>query len=311
MKQSCKLSINLFIAVFLSLHSTTMAEDFFKWTDENGTVHFSDSPADVPPKYQDRIKRGKFKKAAKSTVESKSANSTPDFKESLPENNGEEQKPKRYEIPYKAYEGTAKRVIISVTFNDSVTASMTLDTGAPGMVIFPQLAEKLGIFDKDDGKLLVVSGGIGGLVPAIRTIIDTVQVGGARDHFIPTTVTPSISSSFEGLIGMDFMSNYSINIDPGKKILVFQEMPPRPSAPGGHDEEWWRTNFNEFASLRAAWKQYGEDLDRQIRDTLVSSGTIIKLRKFADLQYKESDKLFDKLNRYAIEHAVPMNWREY
>jgi hypothetical protein len=311
MKSSCKVFINLVIAALLSLHPMAIAGDFYKWTDENGTIHFSDSPADVPPKYQDRIKKDKFKEAAKSPVKSKSADGSTEVKESLSSGNGEEQQLKRYEIPYKAYEGTAKRVIISVAFNNSITAPMTLDTGAPGMVIFPQLAERLGIFDEDEGKLLVMAGGIGGSVPAVRTIIDTVQVGGARDHFVPTTVTPSISDSFEGLIGMDFMSNYSINIDPSKRVLVFQEMPPKPNLPGGHDEEWWKTNFKEFASLRAAWKQYRGDLDRQIQESLVSTGPIIRLRRFADLQYKEANKLFDKLDRYAIEHAVPMNWREY
>ena len=50
---------------------------------------------------------------------------------------GQEKKQQRsrYEIPFEAYEGAAKRIIISVTFNDSVTAPMMLDTGAPGMLI--------------------------------------------------------------------------------------------------------------------------------------------------------------------------------
>lgn len=128
------------------------------------------------------------------------------------------------------------------------------------MLILPQLAKKLGIFNEDQGKLFVMTGGIGGLAPAIRTIIDRVEAGGAKDHFIPTTVTRSISKSFEGLIAMDFMSNYSINNDYKRRVVVFEETPPNPDSPGGHDEEWWRTNFHEFGLLRTAWKKYLETL---------------------------------------------------
>jgi len=225
----------------------------------------------------------------------------------------EKQKLDRYEVPYEAYEGRAKRIIISVTFNDSVTAPMALDTGSPGMLISPRLAEKLGIFNEDEGKLLITAGGIGGSAPAIRTIIDRVEVGGARDRFIPTTVIPSISSSFEGLIGMDFMSNYSISIDTKRKVLVFEELPPMPDSLGGHDEEWWRTNFQEFGSLRTAWKKYRDDLDKKISDAPMNFGPITnnlkRLREFSEQQYKDADKLFDKLTQYARQYAVPMHWR--
>ena len=175
---------------------------------------------------------------------------------------GEKQKLNRYVIPFEAYEGASKRIIISVTFNDSVTAPMLIDTGAPGMLISPKLAEKLGVFRTDEGTLWVRAGGVGGSVPAIRTIIDKVQVGGASDRFIPTTVTPSISGSFEGLIGLDFMSKYSMKIEYGKRVVVFEEIPPDPNSKGGHDEEWWRSTFREFNKHHDEWRKYGEDVDK-------------------------------------------------
>ena len=48
--------INLLIAALLSLLPMAFAGDVYEWTDENGTVHFSDSPNDIPPKYQDQFK---------------------------------------------------------------------------------------------------------------------------------------------------------------------------------------------------------------------------------------------------------------
>lgn len=295
------------------LSSPAFTEDVYEWTDENGTVHFSDSPNDIPPKYQDQFKTRKFNEG-KSQKKPKSATSNIISEEPVPNAKKEDQRINRYEIPFKGYEGSGKRIIISVTFNDSVTAPMLLDTGATGMLITPQLAEKLGVFEQDQARLLDEVNGVGsGSAPAIRTIIQKVEVGGAKDRFIPTAVlSRSLSKSFEGLIGMDFMSNYSISIDNKKKVVVLEEMPPDPDFPGGHDEEWWRTNFQQFGSARRAWKEYLEELDDEIRNSSVNlniSYDVKMLHTFAEYQYREADKLFDKLNEYARQYAVPMHWR--
>jgi hypothetical protein len=102
--------------------------------------------------------------------------------------------PARFEIPYQPSEGTARRVIIPVTFNGSVTSPMALDTGSPGMVISFELAERLGVFSRGKGALVTQAAGIGGAVPAILTIIDSIAVGGAQSSFVPTTVTFPVST---------------------------------------------------------------------------------------------------------------------
>ena len=306
--------------IFLSLSivflfpSNIFAEGFYKWVDENGTIHFSDSTSGIPNKYRQDVAQETFKEIEKSKsrsdIEIKESDPT---LETLPplKDLGNNLEPKKYEIPYKAFEGNAKRIIIPVTFNGSVTAPMALDTGAPGLVISPRLAEELNLLDEEETNLMVSVGGVGGSVPAVRIIMDSVQIGGAKDTFIPTTVISSISGAFEGLVGMDFMSNYSMRIDPLKNVLVFQEIPPGANSPGGHDEAWWKSNFNSFGALRDAWQQYKESLDREIRDSLGPSDRTKKLMNFATNQFKAADQLFEKLNRYAIQHAVPMSWRKY
>ncbi|MDP2158169.1 MAG: retropepsin-like aspartic protease [Nitrospirota bacterium] len=215
----------------------------------------------------------------------------------------------KIEIPYTAFEGSSRRVIIPVVLNGSITAKMALDTGSPGMIIFDRLANRLGIFEKDDGKLLTYSAGIGGEAPSVLTIVDSVQVGRAEDKFIPTYIVASLSNSFDGLIGMDFMANYSIRIDTARHVVVFEELPDRQNMPGGHDELWWRDNFRNFAVIRGQWKQFRESLNKitMERDPKKLDG--IKL--FADRQHREADRLFTKLNNYAITHSVPMHWRQY
>ncbi|MEC4676289.1 MAG: retropepsin-like aspartic protease [Nitrospirota bacterium] len=212
-----------------------------------------------------------------------------------------------YVVPYSAYEGSSLRIIIPVTLNGKVTARMALDTGSPGMLISNELADRLGLLDKDTARLSTFTTGIGGSVPSFFTVVDTVQVGEVKDHFVPTSITPALSEAFDGLIGMDFVANYSITIDTTRQVVIFEELSSRPKMPAGHSMQWWRNNFFRFASLRSEWKQYRDKLIRQ-KDELKNYD---ELKEFADKQYKEADRLFNMLNKHAIEHAVPMSWRQY
>lgn len=291
------------------------AQSFYKWEDDKGEVHYADTPAGIPPKYRNQVKEGQFRKRPEQAAESRSGTAKPEeasAEGAAPES--AERKLKRYEIPYTPYEGSARRIIIPVRFNNSVTVNMALDTGAPGLVISFQLAERLGLFDKDEGLLFTQAGGIGGSAPAMRTVIESLQVGDAKDTFIPATVTSKLTSAFEGLVGMDFMSNFSVTIDTRGRKLVLEEMPPSSARPGGHDEEWWRINFHEFAALRSQWRKFSDQMAEQERNRTIpnaSSSDIKKWKAFSEKQYVEADKLFTKLDRHAANCSVPMNWRKY
>lgn len=288
------------------------AGEVLKWTDEDGATHFADSLASVPPRYRDQVEQKRYRKRTRSTVRQQSGQEERSYDASPQRRRGRGALAK-FEVPYRAYEGAARRIIIPVTFNNSVTANMVLDTGAPGMLIRPRLAEKLGIFEKDDGMLLTRSGGLGGSVPAIYTIIDRVNIGGAEDRFIPTTIAPFFGGPYEGLIGMDFMAGYSIRIDTRRHVVVFEEQPPTANMPGGHDATWWRINFHKFSKMREQWKTYSTYWDKRMSSTGFSGegGYTKEMKAFAQRQYAEANKLFGKLDSYASRNAVPMHWRKY
>ncbi len=297
-----------FVLVFLAsslFYNSSSAGQVYKWVDDKGDAHFSDSLSGVPAKYRDQVETKEYKKRTRSTVRSKTGGDvTPYGAAEAPGSEAGELR--RFEVPYKPYQGTARRIIIPVTFNGSVTAPMMLDTGAPEMLITPALAEKIGLFSKNDGMLFTRAGGVGGSIPAIFTIIDTIAVGGARSEFVPTTIAPIFSGPFHGLVGMDFMANYSINIDTRRHVVVFEELPPRANMPAGHDEAWWRINFYNMARMRTGWKKH---LGR-LKDTGGWSGNE-KLKNSAQRQYREANKLFRKLENYASHNSVPMHWRKY
>ncbi|MFA4920281.1 MAG: retropepsin-like aspartic protease [Thermodesulfovibrionales bacterium] len=258
-------------------------------------------------KYKSSSKKIEATEKVKNKSKSKKKSDKPPRKAEPAVKKKEEKKPVQYEVPYVSQEGSSKRIIISVTFNDSVKALMLLDTGAPGMYISHGLAEKLGIFDKGEGLLQIEAGGIGGKIPAVLTVVDTVQVGGVKEIFVPTTIGNSLSGIYEGLIGMNFMSGYSIRIDTNKHVVVFEEIPAAPDMPGGHDEEWWRTNYRQFSSAKKEW----EEFKAHVYNMKDENNKLKKVKEFADKQVKEAEKLTRKLDSFAIDHAVPMSWREY
>lgn len=227
-------------------------------------------------------------------------------KEEIPRRVVDPQKMKRFQVPYKPFEGSVRRIIIPVTVNGRVAAPMLLDTGAPGMHLSYELAEKLGIMSSSEAKV-VVPLAIGGRTSmALLTIIDSVDVGGARDTFVPAQISAPLSKEFDGIIGLDFLGNYSMSVDTNRKVVIFEELPARAEKPGGHDEQWWRATFRDFAERRRAWERYREE----VYEVKSDSEEIRTLRSVADRQVREAADLLGKLNRYASEFAVPMHWRE-
>jgi hypothetical protein len=227
-------------------------------------------------------------------------------KEEAPRRAAGPQRLKRYEVPYKPYEGSVRRIIIPVTVNGLVAAPMLLDTGAPGMHLSYGLAEKLGIMDSREAKLIVPLAIGGRTSNALLTIIDSVEIGGARDTFVPAQISAPLSKEFEGIIGLDFLGSYSMSVDANRNVVIFEELPARAERPGGHDEQWWRSTFRDFAERRRAWERYREEL-YQVRS---DSAEIRAQRSLADRQVREAADLLNKLNRHASEFAVPMHWRE-
>ncbi len=213
---------------------------------------------------------------------------------------------KRFEVPYQAFEGRSRRIIIPVTFNESVTARLLLDTGSPGLMISPKLATQLGLLNEQYGNLQVMAKGIGGSIPAILAVVDTVQVGEARAEFLPATITQIPSNEFEGLVGMDLLANYRISIDNNNNVVYFDELPPRIDRPGGHDETWWRSNFQNFSTLKAKWNDYLEKAE----NTNFTSSETDRILGIIKKQYDLADKLYRRLERFARDNAVPIAWRD-
>lgn len=309
------LFFSLFVLVTSIFTVTPDAADYYQWTDEKGTVHFSEIPSDVPPRHLNQAEAHSFEKGrTPGPSEPTQKHPRKTLKKSDPSVRAD-LSPRRHTVSYTASEGSARRVIIDVTFNDHVTVPVVFDTGAFETLIFPDLAKKLGVYEHDQPKLEVQSGGIGGSAPAIRTIIDSMRVGDFRSNFVPVKVIGKLSDAFEGIIGLDFISDYDIRIDPRKKQVIFEEITPDGKRYGGRDESWWRRYFMEFGNYRSNWKHLNASFKVLLREQSIRFNSEKDLIKnwisFSDYSHQEAEKLFNKLNRQATQNSVPMHWRRY
>jgi hypothetical protein len=222
----------------------------------------------------------------------------------------------RHEIPYDPWDGSAQRMIINVTLNNRVQARLAVDTGAPQTIISGGLAARLGLLSETSASgVWTRTGGIGGSTPAIRTIIETIRVGDIEQGFFPTTVVPQLSRAFEGLIGMDFLSLFVMHVDPARRVLILEDIPPTSTVYGQRNEQWWRSNYRELANLRRVWSDYAEVLSKAIENSNITAGGGIEdarmMLEFSRMQAQEAERLFDQLNKRAAQYVVPMSWRQY
>lgn len=300
-------------ASVLCISPLALADDLYKWTDDSGTVNFSDSLANVPQKYRNQIERREIKKQEPAPSRPMPKGEARPDAGPAPTAGNNEVDPKKSAVPYMAQEGTARRVIVQVRFNDKVSAPMLLDTGATGVTISMELAEKLGLLDNGESRLFVKIGGIGGTQKAIRTILSSVQVGEFKEEFIPAKITQRFSPAFEGLIGMDFMGNYSFSINTKKRLVEIEEDPARNSLPAGRDQDWWHNHFQELNYYRDGWKDTIALFEKKISELSMYPDKVQELKgykTYSESQYREAENLLTRLNRFAIDNHVPTHWRK-
>jgi predicted aspartyl protease len=290
----------IWILCFLLLPIFSFSGQIYRWVDEEGTVHMTEDLATIPPQFRDKTK----KKTLESTIESGPGIMPRPYPGTINTNRSLDGL-KQFEISYQGFEGSSRRIIVPVTFNDSVTAHLLVDTGAPSLMISPQLAEKLGILEEQDNALKITAGGIGGSVPAMLAVVDSVRIGEATAEFLPATIAPIPSDAFEGLVGMDFLSNYRISIDSTRSVIAFDELPARQERPGGHDEAWWRTNFRIIERSKSEWRQYLASLE----NINTPSNETESIKKLAEIQYAAAERFRIRLEKFASDNAVPNNWR--
>jgi len=110
-----------------------------------------------------------------------------------------------------------RHIIVPVTFNDSVTGNLVLDTGAGQTMISKRIANDLRLYSTGSGTRI----GIGGAVAVATATLDAVRVGEADVKNLRVSIHDIPFNAFEeGLLGMDFLGRFQMSLDIEKRVLI-------------------------------------------------------------------------------------------
>ena len=150
------------------------------------------------------------------TPEETSEEATPELgaeetEESGPESSVETEQEVQTIVRFTSYKG---QIIVPVVLNGSVTTNVLLDTGAGITIISTDLSRHLGLkVAREKGVKLRT---IAAEVEAPLARLDSIELGNfARDNFLVAVSDLELGEGrkFEGILGMDFLNNYTIQID--------------------------------------------------------------------------------------------------
>lgn len=242
----------LLLFVFLTPSASRLApvfsQEFYRWTDESGAVHFTDNLYSIPEKYRDAAQR-------RVQPTNRSAAPVTEAAPSRPATSGE-----AIVVPFKR-EGNL--IIVEGTVNGA-PVRFVFDTGAEITVLPSSFAARFGVTPSDG--IFITVGGIGGSLDVPLVEAD-VSVGSAEVKNLEATLndTPVPNT---GLLGGNFLSDYKVDIKYATNQILLEPV-DRPY--GGHSFEWWQKKFRLYLAIKKKYEQAGggrganEVLDGQLR----------------------------------------------
>jgi clan AA aspartic protease (TIGR02281 family) len=199
--------LTLILMLMLALGSDTLgAAEYYRWVDENGVLHITDNLHNVPPKQRDGASRIQARESPRVAE--------PEYKPPAPA------APRKASIPFEKH---GNIVIVPVTLNNRQTTKLVVDTGASYTFISNALARDLAI-DVSRNPKTVPFHTANGVVEAPLTNLDSITVGGMEIKNLTAAVhdtTPD--STAAGLLGLNFLSNFRMDIDTQKGVLHLEK----------------------------------------------------------------------------------------
>jgi clan AA aspartic protease (TIGR02281 family) len=178
------------------------AAEYFRWIDESGVLHITDNLHNVPPEQRGTAGRTQVQEAPR------------------PPEKPVKEPQRRASIPMERH---GQVVIIQATLNNKRSAKFVVDTGASYTLISNALARDLAIDVGANPKTLPFQTA-NGLIQAPVTSLESIAVGGMEIRNLPAAVHDAVPDpEVAGLLGLNFLSNFRMDIDTQKGVLHLEK----------------------------------------------------------------------------------------
>jgi clan AA aspartic protease (TIGR02281 family) len=274
------------LVLVLTLSPSASAE-IYRWTDENGRLHFTEQLSKVPAQYREEAKRGAATSSDAPLVHSYSGST---------EGSPAARSPRRsarggdIRIPFVR---VGSLMQVEATVNDLIRVPFLIDTGASGVSIPAAYAERLGIRIRPDMPYVEVHTAAGVVARAVVEL-DAVEIGDARVEHLTATVNPAMDV---GLLGGSFFNNFVYRVDAAESVITLSR---NDNLRGGLGAEEWRERFRTFTDPLKRLESYLRE-NPQLHDDE---------RAALAARQAELEAHLAALERDADRLGVPQIWRD-
>jgi clan AA aspartic protease (TIGR02281 family) len=194
--------ITAFLSALLVSSLPVHAADYYRWVDQNGVVHFTDNLHNIPETQRGKVGRLQSNEPPRS------------------------QPPPAPILPSKAsipFEKQGQVVIVEAMLNKKTAAKFVVDTGASYTMISSAVAKELDI-DTEQNRRTAPFQTANGIIQAPLVSLESITVGGMEIRNLTAAVHDVLSdSTVAGLLGLNFLSNFRMDIDTQKGMLHLEK----------------------------------------------------------------------------------------
>lgn len=207
----------LFVVSFTIFLPSMVCGGYYKWQDENGSIHFSDDYYAVPPEHRTSSNQSRYGKRSEEVTLSKDT-------------------PQRVVVHFQRKDNV---IFVNAMLNWQHPVVFHLDTGATNTMITRADALALGI-DPDTRPAMKGYIADGSVVDFPTAILSSIVVGEAEVN----NITVAIGNV--RLLGMNFLNEFQVNIDStnGQLILERKNVVQRNTAANEPESEFIREEKN-------------------------------------------------------------------
>ena len=193
------------LALTLTLFTTPATAEIVKYTDDRGITHYVEGIQSVPQPYRAR--------AVPLGLNNDGSSAPP---RGATDAAGLAGGPVKGGATIRYAPG--QRLMVNATLNGSTSAQLLLDTGADRTMINPRVLAAAGVsLARPVGSAKV--SGVGGAQEMQFVTINSLDVAGATVGRL-TVAAHGVDGAGDGLLGRDFLDQFSVNIDSAKGVVT-------------------------------------------------------------------------------------------